>query len=423
MKIVMRIIGIINLICLFFCQASYAQTLRDRNLYEAAIDSSWAETVDTTCTYRVKTQGVSDQQNTGLCWLFSTLNVLRAEAMQTNPELGEFYFSFAYGQYWDLTEKCKHWLEMAERYSKEPQRSRMNDHLFKKPIGDGGHFLNAAHLIDKYGIVPLEVMPGAYSAHDNVTLMNTLRTLLRRYGVQYRNAPSREHESITKRAMADVKIVLDNMLGVPPETFLWRGTHWTPMSFRERYVRHDMENDYALLANDPSLPYYKVYEVSESRNCVEYGNWRFLNVPAAAMDSIGVSSLKGGDMFCISADTLHEGDADMGIYDCRLYDVKATLGVSLGMTKEEMALSCESRSVHAVAVCGVRLDTSGNAEQWLIENSFGTRRGWDGFVVMSAEWLDKYQWRCVVEKKYLPEVFTKLYSKRAKMLPAWYPLY
>lgn len=418
-----RRICIIAVLISFSSLRISAQPLFEKDLYDLAKDSLWASAVDTVCTYRVRTKGISNQGNSGRCWYFSTLNMLRAELMQDHPELGEFHFSYAFGQYWDLAEKCRHWLDMARKCCSKPSRSRHDDFLFKKPIGDGGHFLNAAHLISKYGVVPLDVMPEVYSSSNNVTLMNTLRTILRKYGLKYRHSPKREHDAITEAAICDVMTVLDRMLGTPPSEFDWGGRHWTPLSFRDEYVKHDMQNDYALMMNDPSLPYYKVYEVSESRNCLEGDNWSFLNLPADVLDSLGVMSLKGGRMFCISADVSHEGDARMGIYDTRLYNVEPLLGVDLDMTKREMSLSCESRSVHAMAVCGVRLDDSGNAEQWLVENSFGPVRGWDGFVVLSSAWLDKYQWRCIVEKRFLPESLKKLYGQRPRKIPAWYPLY
>lgn len=41
---------------------------------------------------------------------------------------------------------------------------------------------------------------------------------------------------------------------------------YTPESFRDRYAGHDMERDYAVLMNDPTRPYFRMYEVDGSRN-------------------------------------------------------------------------------------------------------------------------------------------------------------
>jgi len=107
----------------------HAQQLFEKNFHDVAIDSVWLSTADTCCSFGIPTKGITDQKNSGRCWYFSTLNVLRAEAMKNNPELGEFYFSFVFGQYWDLYEKSRHWLYLAEKNYKAPSRSRIDDFL------------------------------------------------------------------------------------------------------------------------------------------------------------------------------------------------------------------------------------------------------------------------------------------------------
>ena len=56
----------------------------------------------------------------------------------------------------------------------------------------------------------------------------------------------------------------------------------------------------------------------------------------------------------------------------------------------------------------------------LIENSFGTARGWDGFVVMSADWWDCYLLRAVFERRFLPENILAAYDAGPiHELPSW----
>ena len=184
-----------------------------------------------------------------------------------------------------------------------------------------------------------------------------------------------------------------------------------------------MENDYAVLMNDPTLPYYRNYSVRWSRNCYEYKDWTFLNLPMEALDSIGVASLRGGRMFYASIDSYQYGYDTLGIYDSRIYKASEALGVDLSMSKKEMFESIETFSAHGVAVCGVKLAPGSAVEHWLVENSFGPVRGWGGFVVMSGEWFDKFAFRMVVEKRFVPEEYGKYLGRRARRLPPWNPLY
>ena len=176
--------------------------------------------------------------------------------------------------------------------------------------------------------------------------------------------------------------------------------------------------------NDPTKPYYRTYSVDNSRNCYEFANWTFLNLPAKDLLEMGVESLKNGKMFCFSADTDAYPSLMMGgIYHTEVYDLEKMLGVSFDMSKEDLVSSCEIKSAHAIAMAGVRLDKDGKPEKWLVENSFGEVRGWSGFVVMQNEWLEKYMFRLVVEKQFVPQDIQKLAQMKPKVLKSWNPTY
>ena len=57
-----------------------------------AINSENAAMIDTHFSDRVATKGITDQKRSGRCWLFTGLNVLRADAISTH-NWGEFEFS------------------------------------------------------------------------------------------------------------------------------------------------------------------------------------------------------------------------------------------------------------------------------------------------------------------------------------------
>lgn len=393
------------------------QDMLDLSLNQAVID--WA---DTTCTYRVPTSRVTDQKKSGRCWYFSVLNILRAE-MMAEHKLGHFEFSQTYGQFWDLLEKSNRFLENVIDYRRQPMDSRMNEWLFKKPIGDGGHFANAAYLISKYGLVPLEVMPEKHSSTDNLELMTVVRSSLRRTAMALRAADGKDIRKVKEDGLSDIYRILVANLGEPPVEFVWMGKTYTPESFADEYVPQDMCRDYVLFMNDPTKPYYRRYSVENSRNCYEFDNWTFLNLPVEDLLGMGLESLKNGKMFCFSADT--EASALMmgGIYHTELYRLEEMLGISLDMSKEDLIASCEIKSAHAIAMAGVKLNEDGRPERWLVENSFGLERGWGGFVVMQNEWLEKYLFRLVVEKQFVPQHLRKYLDKKPKVLKSWNPTY
>ncbi len=403
-----------------------------QDLYKASLNQAVAAVMDTTCTYFVPSRGITDQDESGRCWLFSTLNILRAE-MIARYDLGPFQFSQTFGQFYDILEKANRCLENVIAHRNEPMESRYNTWLFNKPIGDGGHFANAAHIIAKYGMVPQEVMPERFSSTDNMSLMKTVTRMLRRYGLELRDASTEEIQTVKEQALADIYRLLVATLGEPPQEFdytlrdkngrVLSVAHYTPQSFRDIYIPHDLETDYAIFMDDPTLPYYRMYEVAESRNCYEYANWRFLNVPMSDIRKMGVASLAGGRRFYISADTMHDYLMTEGIYDTELFALDSLLGIRTDMPKDMQVRSAETRSVHAIAVAGVKLDAAGEPVKWVIENSYGLVRGWGGYVAASDPWLQKYLYRLVVEKRFVDEELLKLFEGPVETLPAWYPNY
>lgn len=75
---------------------------------------------------------VTNQKNTGRCWLFSALNAMRIPFIKSQ-NLEDFEFSQAYLFYWDKIERANYFLnaivETARR--KEPVNGRLVSFLFE----------------------------------------------------------------------------------------------------------------------------------------------------------------------------------------------------------------------------------------------------------------------------------------------------
>ena len=238
-----------------------------------------------------------------------------------------------------------------------------------------------------------------------------------------RAADRKDIRKVKEDGLSDIYRILVANLGEPPVEFVWKGKAYTPESFRDEYVPQDMCKDYVLFMNDPTKPYYRRYSVENSRNCYEFDNWTFLNLPVEDLLDMGLESLKNGKMFCFSADTDASALMMGGIYHTELYKLEEMLGISLDMSKEDLVASCEIKSAHAIAMAGVKLDSEGRPERWLVENSFGLERGWSGFVVMQNEWLEKYLFRLVVERQFVPQHLRKYLDMKPKVLKSWNPTY
>ena len=128
--------------------------------------------LDTYFSNSVNSKGITNQESSGRCWLFTGMNVMRAK-MIAEQNLDEFQFSQVYGFFFDQLEKSNLFLQSIIDTRKKPQDDRVVEWLFKNPLSDGGTFTGVADIITKYGIVPKGVMRETYTS-NNTDAFNSL---------------------------------------------------------------------------------------------------------------------------------------------------------------------------------------------------------------------------------------------------------
>ena len=158
---------------------------------------------DTNFSDEVKTNGRTDQKSSGRCWLFTGLNVLRAQ-MIARHNLDEFTFSQNYLFFYDQLEKSNLFLQGIIDTRKLPMEDRKVDWLFSNPIGDGGQFTGVSNLIMKYGVVPSEAMPETYSANNTSAMRSQLSLILREGGLKLRAAKDKDVQALKVSILKDV---------------------------------------------------------------------------------------------------------------------------------------------------------------------------------------------------------------------------
>lgn len=385
----------------------------------------------------VQSSGIADQKQSGRCWLFTGLNVLRAQLM-TREKSGTFFFSQNYSFFWDQLEKSNLFLEGIIETRKLPINDAKVEWLFKNPINDGGQFTGISDNLYKYGVVPDEIMPETASSSNTKLLGKMLARTLRQTGIQLRKA-SEKGESLAqlrKRKEDGLKKVyrlLSLNLGVPPTSFTYTlkdkdgkaisTETYTPQSFYERFVGTDLRGQFVMLMNDPSRPYYKVYEIEYDRHAYDGKNWTYVNLPMDEIKQMAIASLKDNTMMYYSCDVGRELDRSQGIAALDNYDYASLLGYPFDMDKAERIQTFDSGSTHAMTLKAVDLDASGKPVKWKVENSWGEKTGVKGHIIMTDAWFDAYTFRLVVNKKYATQKVLDLLKTKPVQLPAWDPMF
>ncbi len=391
--------------------------------------------VDTYFSDRVKTKGVTDQKSSGRCWLFTGLNVLRPKVIE-KYNLGEFQLSHNYNFFWDQFEKSNLFLEGIIETAAKPMDDKKVEWLFKHAINDGGQWTGVVDIIEKYGVVPKEIMPETHASENTGMMSKMIRRKLKEDGLKLRAlAADGKKEKVLRKAkeemLVDIYRILAVNLGVPPANFDYRyedvdgnvseWRNYTPKTYYAEFIGVDL-NEYVAFMNDPSRPFDQVFEIEYDRHVYDGQNWKYVNLEADKIKGFAIASIKGNEAMYFSCDVGKQLDSDAGSLDLNNFNYGALLGVDFNMDKKERIITFESGSSHGMTLVAVDLDKEGKPTKWLLENSWG-QKGFKGHLIMTDEWFNEYMFRLVVNKKFVSPEILQLLEKKATMLPPWDPMF
>ena len=393
--------------------------------------------VDEDFTYRVPTKGITNQKQSGRCWLFTGMNMLRSKAM-TKFGLPSLEMSEVYLFFYDQLEKSNLFLQSVIDTRQKPIDDRLVDWLFSNPVSDGGTFTGVADLVKKYGVVPREAMPETQSANAtsqfNAQLKNVLREMglrLRQMGEKGTSVKALEEKKV--EMLGKVYHMLTLAYGVPPTEFTWSQRDkdgkvvstdkYTPLSFYNKLWGYDLNNDYVLVMNDPSREYYKVYQIEYDRHTYDGHNWKYLNLPVEEIAKLAIASLKDSTKMYSSYDVGKQLDRKRGYLAMDNYDYGSLYGTTFPMDKADRISTFDSGSTHAMTLVAVDLDENGQPKKWKVENSWGASYGQNGCLIMTNEWFENFMFRLVVNKKYCSDEIIKAEQQKPIMVMPEDPLF
>lgn len=404
------------------------------DISELATNADNLAMIDTHFSHRVKTKGITDQHQSGRCWLFTGLNVLRAK-MIDDLDLSGMEFSQNYLFFYDQLEKSNLFLQAVIDTKHLPMEDRQVEWLFKNPLSDGGQFTGVSNLVMKYGVVPSEIMPDNYQSKNTAQVGNLIKLKLREFGLTLREQRDRRAPVALKTEMLkEIYSMLVRAYGEPPVEFEWTLRNkdgniehtklYTPQSFYKEYFGDiDLEKDFVMVMNDPSREYYKVYEIDYDRHVYDGDNWVYLNLPIDEVKAMAIASIKDNTAMYFSCDVGKFLLSKKGTLDIANFDYESLMGVEFPMNKEQRVRTFASGSSHAMTLIAVDLDEEGAPKKWMVENSWGPSAGWQGNLIMTDEWFEEYMFRVVVDKKYIPEKTLKLLEQKPILLPSWDPMF
>ena len=409
--------------------------LTKHNVKDVAFTNRGLEEAQFAFSVNVPTMEVTNQKQSGRCWIFAALNLFREEiAEKCNIE--KFELSQNYIAFWDKFEKINFFYESMIELADRPLTDRLVIYLLDSGIGDGGQWNMLVNLVEKYGLVPKAAMQETFQSSHTRDMNRLINTLLRKGALDLRKAYSEGSDvmQVKEKYLLNAYRLLTMCFGVPPKSFDFEYTDkddayhidrgLTPIEFAGKYTSLNLRSDYVGIINSPTedKPFYQRITIDYLGNVAGAPPVTYLNLPMEEIKDLIVRQLQDGKPVWFGSDVGSMGERSMGIWSDKIYDFDGTLGIDFSMTKEERLNIRESAMNHAMVITGVNLDENGVPNRWKIENSWSDQNGEKGYYVMNAGWFDKFVYQAVIEKSYLDEKQLEALQTEPMHFMPWDPM-
>lgn len=403
---------------------------------DVALDRAVVTSMDHSMSHLLDDWTVTNQRQSGRCWLFAGLNLVRTRAAE-QMGVKDFEFSQNHLLFWDKLEKANHWLEAIIATADRDADDRTVAHLLGSPAEDGGQWNMFVALVGKHGLVPKSVMPETDSSSKTAGLNRALSRLLRRSARDLRAAAAAgegvEQLRATKTdALVTAHRILSIHLGTPPERFTWQWTdkdkafhrdeETTPLEFAERYASVPLD-EFVCIVHDPraTSPVGHTYTVEHLGNVVGAAPVVYLNVEMDLVRRLAMETLVAGEAVWFGCDTGRMDHRELGYWDASLYDFESVYAADLALDKAERLVHRDTMMTHAMLFTGVDV-VDGAPRRWRVENSWGPDKADKGFWTMNDNWFGEHVFEIAVRRDALPTALRAALSEDPVVLPAWDPM-
>ncbi|XP_072934236.1 bleomycin hydrolase isoform X2 [Epargyreus clarus] len=413
--------------------------------FEVAISRRKTNTALHVYNIKVESEGkpVTNQENSGRCWLFAALNVMRLPFMK-KYEIEEFEFSQSYLFFWDKIERSHYWLNNIVATAKEGEEldGRLVNFLLKDPINDGGQWDMIVNLVNKYGLMPKKCFPESFSSRRSLRMNALIKTKLREFAKELRDmvAAKKSDEDIqntVSEQMAVIYNIVATCLGTPAEKFTYEFYNkekayktfgpLTPQEFYQNHVKPLFNvDDKVCLVNDPreSNPFGNLYTLQCLGNVVGGRLTAYNNQPIETLMQVVKASIQDGEAVWFGCEVSKRFERKNGLEDLDAQDYKLIFNteVQIGLDKAGRLLYGDSCMTHAMVFTAVGTDENGHPIKFRVENSHSDKEFDKGYLLLTEPWFREFVFEVVVDKKYVPSEVLEVFKQEAKVLPAWDPM-
>lgn len=404
-------------------------------LMDAIYDPSSLVSVQPTFSIEIKTMPVCNQKQSGRCWIFAGLNILR-EIIAKKINVKEFELSQNYISLFDKIEKANFALESIITLAQYSPNERVFQFILNDPISDGGQWDMFVNLVRKYGLLPKDAFPETQQSNQTAPSNFLARAAIRKFAHDaHELAEAGRLDEIRKlkdEVMEKIYHLFLSCFGVPPKTFDFeyedsKGKYhiepgYTPLTFFEKYIG-DSILQYQSIINSPTSdkPFNQNYTIDYLGNVLEGNPINHLNLPMERVKELIIKQLSDGNPVWFGSDVGFYRDRASFAWDSRAFDYESMFGIPLEFNKGDMLDYRHSAMNHAMVIVGVDIK-DGVATRWKIQNSWGGDNGLSGYYVMSDAFFDVFVYQAVILRKYLSKSEVAATNRAPTHLDPWDPM-
>ncbi|GAD17313.1 C1 family peptidase [Lentilactobacillus otakiensis] len=408
-----------------------SRIIEQNGINQAAQDPDAQVRLNPVFSVDLQTGSVTNQKQSGRCWLFSLVNTLRHQ-FASKYKVKDFNLSQKYLFFWDKIERANIFYDRILATASRPADDREVENYLSFPGDDGGQWAMAAALVQKYGVVPVSDFPETANVENTGAFDIVMNRKLRIDAANLRQMVKGEKSddeisAARKKMLSEVYRITAYSFGEPPTTvdFAYRDddkkyhkvSGLTPKEFYAKYFDVDLD-DYVVLSNSPEKDYNQLYSLPSQNNVVGGKQIQFLNLPMDVLKKATIAQLKDGETVWFGNDVLEQMDRKKGFLDSHLFRYSELFDTDLEMDKGTRLQYHQAEVSHAMTFTGVDLDGD-TPTKWKVENSWGDKNGEKGYFTMNDDWMDDYVYEVVVHKKYLSDDQKTLLKQAPIELPAW----
>lgn len=354
---------------------------------------------------------IKNQSRAGTCWCYSSLAFLESELLRMGK--GEYDFSEMYLVYNTYMDRADATVRTHGDVS----------------FSQGGSFYDVIYGMQKFGLIPEELMRPGVMYGDSLSNHNELSAVTESYVAAIAKSKLHSLQMGTDNAplwKKGLEGIYDAYLGKRPETFEYKGKTYTPQSFYESTGLNN--NDYISLTSYTHHPFYQpfVLEIQD--------NWRWgqsYNLPIDELMEVFDNAIMNGYTIAWGADVSENGFGRTGVgtmpdmkkaqEDLTGSDMARWLKLTSSSdfangplpqkwcTQEERQRAYdnwETTDDHGMLIYGIAKDQKGT-EYYMVKNSWGTIGTYKGIWYVSKAYARYKTMNIVVNKKALPKEIAK----------------